>query len=90
MTKVTRQFLALTLLGALSSLVSGCISGYVEGTEDYLKFCIERQPSPSPSRCPKQAPSEGMELLIVPSEIVGVSSYDYFGDVREQSLILDS
>jgi hypothetical protein len=81
---------ALTLfLGLLSFLISGCVTGYVEGTEDYLKFCIERQPSPNPSKCPKQAP-EGMELLIVPSEVVRILPSTSSRDVREQSLTLSS
>lgn len=87
MVKTSRLLMALTLLGALSFGVSGCVTGYVEGTEDYLKFCIERQPSPSPSKCPKQAPSEGMELLIVPSEIV---SNGLIWDVGVSTPILDS
>lgn len=64
----TNRRKALTLLfgAALSSAVSGCVTGYVEGTEDYLKFCIERQPNPNPSKCPKQDPSLGKDWLVFP------------------------
>ncbi len=40
----------------ISSAVSGCVSGYVEGTDEYIKFCVERQPVPSSPRCPKGHP----------------------------------
>lgn len=90
MAKAKNRKVFILLLGSLSLTVSGCLAGYVEGTEDYLKFCIERQPSPSPSRCPKRAPSEGMELLIVPSEVVSDSTTILFWDVRAQALIFDS
>jgi hypothetical protein len=64
----TNRRKALTLLfgAAFSSAVSGCVTGYVEGTEDYLKFCIERQPNPNPSKCPKQDPSLGMGWIVFP------------------------
>lgn len=49
---------ALTLsLGLLSFTCSGCITGSFEGTEDYLKVCVERVPSPTPPKCQKLTPS---------------------------------
>ncbi|DAD51784.1 hypothetical protein QIJ26_gp2 [ssRNA phage Zoerhiza.1_26] len=89
MVKTNHRKVATLFLGLLSSAVSGCVTGYVEGTEDYLKFCIERQPSPSPAKCPKQAPAD-MELLIVPSKVVRLAPDSPIGDVKEQSFTFDS
>jgi len=89
MVKTNHRKVATLFLGLLSSAVSGCVTGYVEGTEDYLKFCIERQPSPSPAKCPKQAPA-GMELLIVPSEVLWLEPLGLPWGVKEQSFTFDS
>lgn len=89
MAKANRRKAFILILGSLSLPISGCISGYVEGTEDYLKFCIERQQLPSSAKCPKQAPAE-MELLIAPK---GPSSEFTVGSgkgVEEQSSISGS
>lgn len=89
MVKTNRRKALTLFLGSLSFLITGCVAGYVEGTEDYLKFCIERQSSPKPTKCPKQAPVD-MELLIVPSEIVREIPNRFLRDVGPQGPTLDS
>lgn len=89
MAKANRRKTLTLLLGSLSFAVSGCVSGYVEGTEDYLKFCVERQPPPNPSKCPKQAP-EGKEKLIAPYASIRIFPVEAFRGVSSRELTLDS
>jgi hypothetical protein len=89
MAKANRRKAFILTLGLFSFSVSGCITGYVEGTEDYLKFCIERQQTPSPAKCPKQAPA-GMELLIAPTGSPSDFAVRADKGVEEQSSISGS
>ncbi len=89
MAKANRRKALTLFLGVLSFPISGCVSGYVEGTEDYLKFCIERQPQPNPSRCPKQAP-EGMAELIAPFAAIRIIPVGVMRGVSSRELTLDS
>ncbi len=62
-----RKALTLLLGAALSSSVSGCVTTYAEGTEDFSKFCVERLPSPKPGRClPQGGSSPSKDWLFFP------------------------
>jgi hypothetical protein len=57
MTKVSRCKAVSSILGLFALSASGCVTGSLEGDEDYLKICVERHPSPDPPRCQKLTPS---------------------------------